>query len=429
MKIKYNPSPIYNLILAAVFVYTEMLNIIAVPVLRSNMFQNAVVFIIALGLFFNIMVNRPLRMKTAVYSRFFYITVLYLAVFTVIHCIYSYAVYDEGLRDLFATVRQVVNLLYFLPIIYVLHSCGGYDRLMKDITVMTFVLLVFKTLRALIYNFTGRTVMYYMDYTTRHDRMRMALGAFGGIVFIFCVYKLLEISKKTREYYFYLAMIVAIIFYNIYINMTRMYIIAYFLTFTAMLLVKRRPKGKKLFLVFLVAIVLFLLAATGTISSFLATFSESDEELGSSTVARSYAISYFSQIANKKPLLGLSFLVPNTPIRYDLFFSSNGNAHLDDIGIINMYFHYGISGVILAVLVFGRILYCAVTALAAKSERSTFIVGMLVFLTVANITLCTFDEQRILALPLYWAIFEYEYYVSVKRKHKVFSVHATDVSE
>ena len=409
MKIKYTSSPTYNITLATIFVYTGMLNIISVPVLRSDAFQNFIVFLATVFLFANTILNESLRRKISPYSRYFYISLIYLAAFTVAHCIYSYAAYNEGMDDLYTTIRQIILILFFIPFMYIIHSFGGYDRLLKDILIMTLVFMAVKTIRALLYNFTGITLFNAMSYSLRHDRMRMSLSAFGGIVFIFSVYKIMELSKKSREYYFYLAAVLFIAFYEIYINMSRMYIISFFVTFSVMLIV------------FIMFAAFALLAATGILSAFLETFSETNEEFGTSTLGRSYSMSYFSEIANNNPLFGISFLVPNTPLRTDLFFSSSGTAYLDDLGIVNMYFRYGIPGIILTVLIFGRMIYCAVMALLAKSERTVIIVGIVAFVATTCISLCVFDGQRILTLPLYWAILEYEYYVCAKKQRKKFT--------
>lgn len=421
MKIKYTSSPTYNITLATVFIYTGMLNIISIPILGTDAIQNLIVFLATMFLFANTMLNESMRRKTFPYSRFFYITLIYLAVFTAAHCVYSYVVYSEGFDSLYTTVRQVWLLLYFLPFMYIIHAFGGYDRLLKDILAMTLVFMTIKTLRAFLYNFTGITVLNAMSYSLRHGRMRMSLNAFGGIVFIFCVYKIMELSRKSKEYYYYLAATLFIFFYEIYINMTRMYIISFFVTFAVMVFVKRRPKGARLFVIILLFIAVAVLAATGVIGAFLETFSESNEEFGASTLGRSYSMSYFSEVANSQPVFGLSFLVPDTPLRTNLFFSSTGTAYLDDLGIVNMYFRYGILGIILTVLIFGRMIYCAVMALIAKSQRAVIIVGIITFIALTCVSLCVFDGQRILTVPLYWAILEYEYYVCANQQRKKFT--------
>lgn len=419
MKIKYNPSPIYNLLLISAIIYTGIFNIVSLPLISTSSFENLFTFALAVMLFLNALSNTSIRQKTNLYSAYFYAVLAYVALFIILHCFYAYITYDEGIRDLFATARQIFNLVFFIPYIYIIHSQGGYERLLKDITIITLVLLFAKTLKALAYNFTGRLIMDSLTYGFRHDRLRSGLPAFGGIAFIYCIYKVMELPKRTKEYYIHLAIVVFMLFYEYYVNMTRMYIVAFIATLFAMVVFKKRPKGKKLLVISVAVIVIVSLYFSGVLNDFIASFSESDEELGSSTTARNDAVLYFKTITAKNPIFGMGFLAPNTPSRELIMFGPNLSASLDDIGVRNMYYHYGVLGIILAVMVLGRMLYCAVMALAAKSSHSPIILGSLVYLLCTAVSLCIFDPQRILCLPLYWAIFEYEYYINVgANKHK-----------
>lgn len=70
-----------------------------------------------------------------------------------------------------------------------------------------------------------------------------------------------------------------------------------------------------------------------------------------------------------------------------------------------MYYHYGITGIILAVLVLGRMLYIAIYIIFfSESKNKLLITGITVFITFTQPSLCIFDGQRMTSLILYWAI-------------------------
>lgn len=419
MKIKYNKSPIYNIILFVFVTVAGLFEIVSFPILSDENMQYGIVFIFSVGLFFNAMINTRIRNITKTYSMYFYAFLIYLAFFIIVHCFYGAIHYDEGLKSLYAPAKFFGFFFLFVPLIYTIHINNGYEQLLKNIAVATLIIMAFKTLKAFAFNFAGINILNAIDSDTRYGRLRMGFPVFGPIVFMYFVDKLLNTKTVKRKYYIYAAIIAYFLFFLIYTNMTRMNIVGYILTLTVMLLFKKRPKNKQIIAVVAVLSAATILLSSNAFENFVASFSETDDELFVSTIARNNSDEYFKQFPRQNQLLGMGFLAVDTPIREQLFSGSEGVFHLDDLGIKNMYYHYGITGIILAVLVLGRMLYLAIYIIFfSESKNKLLITGITVFITFTQPSLCIFDGQRMTSLVLYWAIFEYEYAHNKKVKQK-----------
>lgn len=419
MKIKYNKSPIYNIILFVFITVAGLFEIVSFPILSDENLQYGIVFIFSIGLFFNAMINTRIRNITKTYSMYFYAFLVYLAVFIIVHCFYGAIHYDEGLRSLYAPAKFFGFFFLYIPLIYTVHINNGYEQLLRNISSATLIIMAFKTLKAFAYNFAGINILGAIDSDLRYNRLRMGFPVFGPLVFIYFVDKILNTKINKRKYYVYLAIIAYFLFFLIYINMTRMNIIGYILTLAIMIVFRKRPKNKQIVVVVFVIFAATVLLSSNIFESFVASFSETDAELGVSTIARNNSNDYFKQFPQQNQLLGMGFLAVDTPIREALFSGAEGAFHLDDLGIKNMYYHYGITGIILAVLVLGRMLYLAIYIIFfSESKNKLLIIGITVFVTFTQPSLCIFDGQRMTSLILYWVIFEYEYARNKKIKQK-----------
>jgi len=422
MKIKYNKSPIYNIILFITITIAGVFNIISLPVISDSQMQYNITFVLAVALFFNSIINNKIKTSVKTYSMFFYAFMVYVALFVIVHSFYGAIHYNEGLRSIYATAKYFIILVLFIPLIYVIHINNGYEQLLRNIATVTLIIMAFKTLKAFAFNFAGIHILGAIDSGLRYGRLRTGFPVFGPISFIYFVNKLLNTKINKKIYYVYAAIVAYFLFFVIYINMTRMNIIGYILALGIMLLIKKRPKNKQILAIFCIGILAVVMMTSDTFNNFVSSFSETDDELGASALARELANEYFPQFPQKNPLLGMSFLCPDTPLRNAIFFSPTGSCCLDDMGIKNMYFHYGISGIIFTILALGRLLYLSVYIIFfSNSNNKLIIIGITAFIAFTQPSLCIFDGQRILSFIIYWAIFEYEYaqHKKVKEKFRV----------
>lgn len=409
MKIKYNTSPIYNILLFTFMTATGVFTILRTPLLSSLSFQYSFIFIVAAGLYFNTLINTSLHETVNAYSGYFKMVTVYLIFFIIVHSIYAYIHYDENLRQIYAVFKIFCYLFLFYPIIYVIHQNHGYDKLLKTIAIITLIVFAAYTICAVIYNYSGQLIFPALKYSIRHNRLRIDFPALAGIMIIYYFSKFLSASIRSKAFWKYTAIILFLCFYEVYINMTRMYIITLAVTFLVMFFVKRHPKNKRILYIALILIVFIILLSTNTLTAFFETFSEDSEDYGGSTLARRLAREYMIQFPQNNPFLGMGFLCPDTPRLALIMYGPEGIFSMDDLGILNMFYNYGLSGIVLTVLIFARLLYCAAIIFINNRERSLIVSGIVTWIACSCASLCIFDMQRMLALPLYWAIIEYEY--------------------
>ena len=299
-------------------------------------------------------------------------------------------------------------LLIYL-FLYVFQMDGGYDRLIKSLSWITYPYMLVITLRAAIYNFTGRDLMPYLGHITRSGRLRYGIPALCGVLFLYYFYKLLQKDTLMKHKMIYTGLLLFTAFYLYYICMTRMYVIAFFLSALVIFLCKKRPKNKQIVMVCVAIILLAVLYFSGLIPRFLATFTETSGEYGGSTLARQYSSKYFSGVAKDQPIFGLGFLSPKRYENFWIYFGPSGTAYLDDLGIRNMFYHYGVLGIGLVALSLGRMVYLVMRLLTCRNyPRKALMLGLTAFFGCLCVSLCPFDTVRLLGLIFTWSMAEYD---------------------
>lgn len=162
----------------------------------------------------------------------------------------------------------------------------------------------------------------------------------------------------------------------------------------------------------MICVVILLLAVlyfSGLIPRFLATFTETSGEYGGSTLARQYSARYFSGVAKDQPIFGLGFLSPKRYENFWIYFGPSGTAYLDDLGIRNMFYHYGVLGIGLVALSLGRMVYLVLRLLICRNyPRKALMLGLTAFFGCLCVSLCPFDTVRLLGLIFTWSMAEYD---------------------
>lgn len=410
MKIKISTSPYVYLITFLIMFDGEFFSILPFSFINQTSFQTVVILGISLLLLLNTFINKKIRETIKPYSGYAILFMVVLVIVLILQGFYSYSAYSQSIQDvIYAASISFSRILLIFPIIYLLCRPDGFTKLMNTITIITVIVLLIRTFRAIVYNTFGYDILSHLGVALRSDRMRLGLISVAGIAFIYICYRFLTSKRNTYQQLLFLALILFFAFYEYYTNMTRMYIISFLATFIMMLVTKKRPVNKEIVLISCLLIIFVALLASGAITQFMSTFS-TEGDIGGSTVSRQNTLKYFNQVVKEQPFFGLGLLIPKGT-NYYIFFGPNGSAYLDDVGIINMFYHYGILGLILVVMVFGRMLYVAVRLFfCCEYEKRIFVIGGLTYLAITSISLSAFDSQRMLSLVILWAVFEHDYY-------------------
>lgn len=409
MKLKVSTSPYtYFLLLMTVMDagYFVLLNI---PGLRETGYVRMGLLVVAALLAMNCYINKTIYRTLRPYYNYLNVFVLYLAVFYVAHFIYGMVHYTQKITSIISVSSYLGIFLLIYLFLYVFQIDGGYDRILKPLSWITHLYMLAITLRAFVYNQTGRDLMPYLGQLSRSGRLRYGIPALCGVLFLYYFYKLLQRDTLIKRKLLYIALLAFTVFYLYYICMTRMYVIAFSLSALVIFLCKKRPKNKQIVMVCVAILLLAVLYFSGLIPRFLATFTQASSEYGGSTLARQYSATYFSGVAKDQPIFGLGFLSPKRYENYWIYFGPFGTAYLDDLGIRNMFYHYGVLGIGLVVLSLGRMVYLVMRLLTCRDyPRKALMLGLTVFFGCMCVSLCPFDTVRLLGLIFTWSMVEYD---------------------
>ncbi len=420
MKLKVSTSPYTYFLLLMTIMDTGYFVLLNIPGLRDSGYVRMGLLVVATLLAMNCYINKNIYRTLRPYYNYLNVFVLYLAAFYVVHFIYGMVHYTQKITSIISVSSYLGMFLLIYLFLYVFQIDGGYDRILKPLSWITYPYMLVITLRAVVYNLAGRDLMPYLGQLSRSGRLRYGIPALCGVLFLYYFYKLLRRDTLIRRRLVYVALLAFTAFYLYYICMTRMYVIAFSLSALVIFLCKKRPKNKQIVMVCVAIILLAVLYFSGLIPRFLATFTESSGEYGGSTLARQYSARYFSGVAQDQPIFGLGFLSPKRYENYWIYFGPFGTAYLDDLGIRNMFYHYGALGIGLVVLSLGRMVYLVMRLLTCRDyPRKALVLGLTVFFGCMCVSLCPFDTVRLLGLIFTWSMVEYDahlYYYLPRKK-------------
>ena len=377
MKLKVSTSPYTYFLLLMTIMDTGYFVLLNIPGLRDTGYMRIGFLIIATLLAMNCYINKNIYRTLQPYYNYLNVFILYLVVFYLAHFIYGMVHYTQQITSIINVSNYLGMFLLIYLFLYVFQMDGGYDRLIKSLSWITYPYMLVITLRAAIYNFTGRDLMPYLGHITRSGRLRYSIPALCGVLFLYYFYKLLQKDTLMKHKMIYTGLLLFTAFYLYYICMTRMYVIAFFLSALVIFLCKKRPKNKQIVMVCVAIILLSVL--------------------------------YFSGLAKNQPIFGLGFLSPKRYENFLIYFGPSGTAYLDDLGIRNMFYHYGVLGIGLVALSLGRLIYLVMRLLTCRNyPRKALMLGLTAFFGCLCVSLCPFDTVRLLGLIFTWSMAEYD---------------------
>lgn len=408
MKIKIYKSPIFNLIVFVTILDSGLLTLINMPYLKEDRYSVLITVILAIALFFNCIINKNINKALSSYRTFLNFYLLMWIVFIAVFLLFSYNKYGQGMVELYNCFRYYLYFFWVYPLIYLFTRQNGYENLLKALVLLTLIILALKLAHALIYNFTGRELLQNIPIAKRYNRLRIGVHPLFSLALIYSIFSFFR-EKLVKNKIKWLAVIAFIYLFEFYVNMTRGYIVAIILTTMFMVLLKPRNKSNQVLTWLTVAVIIGILYYTGAISSFLDSFSDANDETGRSTLARQIAIDYYSQYPKNNPVFGMGFVCPTNDYFTAIFRGPDFTCSFDDLGIVNMWYHYGIIGVVVTAITFIRIFYLFIRIYYfSNSPNKLMFAGMIVYFISTQASLSVLDGQRMLTFVLFWSMFEYE---------------------
>lgn len=121
--------------------------------------------------------------------------------------------YTQQITSIINVSNYLGMFLLIYLFLYVFQMDGGYDRLIKPLSWITYPYMLVITLRAVIYNFAGRDLMPYLGHITRSGRLRYNIPALCGVLFLYYFYKLLQKETLMKHKMIYTGLLLFTAFY------------------------------------------------------------------------------------------------------------------------------------------------------------------------------------------------------------------------
>lgn len=416
MKIKVSTSPIYNLILFIAIIDCGFFAALQIPFIGDWGVCRTMFAAVAIGLFVNCIANKKINNALKPYNNFINFYTILIMLFIVIVGIYSYIQYEQTFLNIFVCYRNFLFMFLISPLIYIFTKQNGYDKLIRVLVVLVFVYITIEIFVALFYNVTGILLIEKMKFGFRNGRLRCTDPELFSIAVPYVAFRFFK-EKKAEKRVVWFLIFSYVFFYLIYVNMTRILIVSVLVCFLVVGLFKPRPKSTQFVVWVFAGLGILLLVVSGVLGNFIGSFSQTNTETGGSTYARQFAVEYYSTYTHKNPIFSMGFVCPTNDYFKAIFNGPNSICSFDDLGIRGMWYHFGILGVILAVVIFIRLFYLFIKSYyIKKSDNRLFIAGLLAYLVISQVSLSAFDIQRTIMFTIIWAIFEYEAHTDRENK-------------
>ena len=401
------------LIIILMILELQFFNIAEAKVLENyNTVTNKMlmVCIVLLYMLFNYILRRNYKLKRS-YVNFTNIAIMALFLLIAIQACYTMPKYNESFVDIFRATGHLLLLALSYVLIDIYSIEGDISGALNLISKITFFAVLLYLVHALIYNFTGASLLSFKVIQIRNGRPRMSMPAMTSFMIIYEWFRFLNDNRKKKyKHLIYVLIGFAGLFY---VDMTRMAQISIVLSMVAMYLFRKNlTKSQMIFVIMSIAIIM-VVGNTDYFSGFLESFSVTGSQ-GGSTSARLNAITYFSQFTKNNLFLGMGMVRPYRPDLYSIYFGPVGTYNcLDDIGIFGLFYYYGLFGLILYIALLLR--WAWIMVRAKNNDNYALLVGIFVFTLVTSPSLIITNAQRALLIPIFFSVFEFVWY-QVKTK-------------
>lgn len=412
MKVKISKSPILFFVCVIMALEMRFANIFQLPYLKVYANMTLVAIIITTLLFLNTIVNNYIYNTLKPYRSQINIIVLVMTLAIVVITIYSYNKYGQTLFNYFSCFRVQLYFMLTASIIFIFTKQEGYDYFLKILVVMTIIYVVLCFINSFSYTFRGRLIWETLSFGFRKDRLRCQ-APFSFVIVVPYVFSKIFTEKLKKDKAKWLAIFGLFTAFIFYICMTRMLNTAFyaFLAFSIVLIPKSQNLRRTILIIYAIALV--ILVATGRLPVLIEYIQSRDENLDDSAQARINSINYFKTFAAANPWFSMGYVLPTDDHFKSIFAGPLYTFFFDDIGIMNVYLHYGIVGSIPYVVFLIRIIYLIIKIyFYNKSEKRLFFLGMMILIAVSQVSLSLFDGQRIMGAVVLWALCEYEAYIT-----------------
>lgn len=296
--------------------------------------------------------------------------------------------------------KHYVFILLTIPLIYIFIIEDSEKKVMDSVLALVTITLGLMLLYAFFYNWREIElfdISMYSKTSMRNDRMRMwDLSSLEGLAVIYGTYKILENHKKRVLYLFQVIVCIATL---IYVEQTKMMLIAIAISIGFMLLIKPYKTVNGILAKYVALILAGIAACSFVLPRLMSSLSK-----GASVSYRLIEIQFVRGILHNYKLFGMGMITPRLQKKL-FYYGIYSYISLDDIGVIGYTAQAGIW--IIGVYFLPMLRMAWILFYGHKNDLRIFLWTVYIYLLVTSATLLVLDSQRILMLPFCLALFEF----------------------
>lgn len=339
-----------------------------------------------------------------------YIIMVFLVIF-----IYTLIKYPaQELKTTYLSSNNILVMLWAMSMFFFMKDIDGFHRFVRKLNWILLIWLSLIMIQGILYNATGVMILDFKEYfvgdvSTRNNQIRMSIGAVANsiILYDFDVWFTKKVKKTGLPFIVFCIGMFDVVF----IQQTRMYIIALAAGISVTLLVGSKGKKTKIRNVLILISIVVVLYFSNAISNMIASF-DVNSQLGGSTENRLRELYYYLNYFYNHPLVGMGGLSDSVKGTFSsIVHGPFGWFYLDDIGYIGTLANGGILLVLIYVIFFVRSIKI-IKLLKRKNKifQYSYFIAMIIFIFISNFSLTFLLSQKVsLILPIMVALGELIY--------------------
>lgn len=339
-----------------------------------------------------------------------YIIIVFLVIF-----IYTLIKYPaQELKTTYLSSNNILVMLWAMPLVLFMKDIDGFHRFARKLNWILLIWLSLIMIQGILYNVAGVMILDFKEYfvgdiSTRNNQIRIGIGAVANAVILydFDVWFTKKIKKTGLPFIVFCIGMFDVVF----IQQTRMYIIALAAGISVTLLVGSKGKKAKIRNILILFSIVGVLYFSNAVSDMIASF-DVNSELGGSTENRLREFYYYLNYFCNHPLVGMGGLSDSVKGTFSsIVHGPLGWFYLDDIGYIGTLANGGILLSLIYVIFFVHsIKIIKVLKRKNKIFQYSYFIAILIFIFIADFSLTFFLSQKVsLILPIMVALGELIY--------------------
>lgn len=310
----------------------------------------------------------------------------------------------QNVKETLNTASPYLALLLAYPIFIYLLDRGDTKSLYRLLDVFSIIIYVMILAQFITYK---NGIMIFPEETIRmrNGSIRIGLHFYGNFMILYNFYQIYY--HKKRSFTRILLFLVGI-FELISIQQTRAYTLVILVDILVMILLEKNTTNKLVKKVIIMALVIGILLQTDIAANFIQSLSATGEEAGS-TIGRQYSMAYYLSMFKAHFPFGMGF--PNND-KYGYILHHKVQyytTYTDDVGIVGQ---LGIWGLLLIPIFIVPVVRMINIIIKLKRQNCydsfVWFTGILVYIIVTSGTLMILDSYRIMLMPMFIALAEFE---------------------